>query len=138
MVAPPSWLATFADQVAAQIHPIDVLAPLGCHYHLDEEVWEVTLFVSKTEVIGGPKDGRLKNSRFQLDIKGVLETFDAVESCAWQPMGLGEEDEVGPHLSIEGIYAGHPIWLRLPATAPQQFDPGRYAVVHERRWKEVW
>lgn len=54
--APPDWLAAFANAVASRIHSHDVLllAPLGCHYQLIENIWEVTIFASKTEVIGGP------------------------------------------------------------------------------------
>jgi hypothetical protein len=138
MVAPPHWLKVLGDRVASAIYPIDILPPLGCHYQLVDGVWEVTLFASQTEVIGGPRDGSRTPSRFHLDIKALLELFDEVHGCSWQSMTVDEADDLGAHVSVEGLYEQHHVWLRLPARAPECFDPGRHAIVHERQWKEIW
>jgi hypothetical protein len=138
MANPPEWLHQLADEVSASVCAVDVMSPLGCHIHRAQEHWEVTLFASATEVMGGPLDGKRRPSRFFLDIQGVTQVFDRIRSVVWQAHGLGASDDVGPHLSVEGDYRGHPVWLRIPALAPRQFPVGRIAHVHEATWEEVW
>lgn len=138
MASPPDWLREFADAIAEQIRAVDLLAPIGCHLFHAVDVWEVTLFVSSTEVIGGQHDGRERASRFFLDLQGVASVFDTVESFAWQAQDLGDDDDVGPHISVEGSYQGEAIWLRIPATAPPAFQPGRQANAYHHRWEETW
>ncbi len=137
-MTPPAWLQQFADRVSEQIRAVDVLAPLGCHFFESPDQWEITLFVSATEILGGPQDGRRRVSRFFVDVQGVCNTFDHVESVTWQAQGLGAEDDLGPHLSVEGIFRGQAIWLRIPALTPRAFEPGRVADVHQRTWEEIW
>ncbi len=138
MSNPPDWLASLTDQVAAVFVAVDLLAPLACHYSTNEGLWEVTLFAAPTEIIGGPQDGRVRPSRFHLDVKPLLEQFDQVDSAYWQAQGLGRDDDLGPHFGIEGTYQGHHVWLRLPALPPKRFPPGRQALVQERAWEELW
>lgn len=138
MANPPEWLHQFADEVAAQLRAVDVLAPLGCHIYQGSGASEVTLFVSTTEIVGGPQDGRHKVSRFFVDLLALTQVFDAIRSFAWQAQGLGAQDDIGPHVAIEGDYRGHAVWLRIPAMAPKQFPAGRRAHAHLAQWEEVW
>ncbi len=138
MTNAPRWLEGFTNQVATLLHEIDVLAPLGCHYCLDLECWEITLFAGATEVVGGAHDGRRCSSRFFLDVKGLVDIFDSVESIAWQSHALEPDDEIGAHLSVEGVYQGHLVWLRIPAIPPRCFPIGRKAHVKQQTWEEVW
>lgn len=138
MTSPPDWLSNLANEVAAHIEPFEPLAPVGCHYHLGEEGWEITVFVSDTEVVGGPLDGNRYGSRFRIDLKQLLEVFTDVTAIDWQAHRLDEDDELGSHLSIQGLHGNEPVWVRIPATAPARFEPGRQMHVYHRRWKEVW
>jgi hypothetical protein len=138
MTNPPEWLHQFTDEVAKAISAVDVLAPLGCHVYRAQEHWEVTLFVSATEIMGGSLDGKHRPSRFFLDIQQVMQVFDRLRSVVWQAQGLGQGDDVGPHQSFEGDYCGHPVWLRIPSLAPRQFPAGRVAHVNQQTWEEVW
>jgi hypothetical protein len=140
MATPPSWLAQLANDVVGQMTPADVLAPVGCHHYHNQahDQWEVTIFVANTETIGGPCDGRQSPSRFHLDVLGLLTMFEHAEQVHWQAHSLGEEDDLGPHFSIEGTYGGQSIWLRVLASAPEQFEAGRYYHANEMRMVEVW
>jgi hypothetical protein len=138
MSNPPAWLQEFADAVAAHLHAVDVLSPLGCHVHQSAELWEVTLFASSTEMIGGSRDGQGRVSRFHVDLLGLTHLFDRIDSYHWQAQGLGAQDEVGPHISIIGRCHGQQVWLRIPSIAPKAFPPGRLAHVHQQTWEEVW
>ena len=114
------------------------MRPLGCHVCEAEEAWEVTLFVSRTEVLGGEFDGEIVPGRFVADVVGILSVLDQVETCWWQPQSAGSDDDLGPHLSIEGRHAGHAVWVRVTSEQPMPIESGRVANVLngviERRW----
>lgn len=140
MAAPPSWLARMTNDVATQMWGVDILAPIGCHYFFNEAVghWEVTLFVSSTEVVGGARDGQTVTSRFTLDLSQIQGLFDEVTGFHWQAQQLGSEDEIGPHVSLEGKYEGQDVWVRVLASAPNRFEAGRYANAYEMRVQDIW
>ena len=132
MASPPSWLARMTNRVAELICGIDVLAPIGCHYHctrFPHNQWEVTLFVGKTEIVGGSQDGSQFSSPFTVDLEQLIAVFSEVTSFHWQALTVGAKDELGPHISVEGYFEGHSVWLRLLAEAPKQFDTSRHAHV---------
>ena len=137
---PHAWLVQLADEVSARLIPTGVAAPIGCHYHHNHshDQWEVTLFAARTETVGGPLDGRISTSKFSVDLDGLAEIFDNVARFQWQALSLGQDDELGPHISVEGIYRGHSVWLRIPAVAPERFEPGRSTNAGNSRIEERW
>ena len=138
MTPPPEWLATLANEVAAQIEPLGTMGPIGCHYHSGPAGWEITVFTALTEVVGGPHDGRVFGSRFEVDLKALVNIFSDVTAIRWQSESLGKQDELGAHLSIEGRYGEEPVCVRIPAVSPERFEPGRKMLVHHRSWQETW
>lgn len=138
MTTPPPWLAEFADRVTALVVAVDVLAPIGCHFCHEADVWEVTLFAARTEVIGGRRDGETRPCRFCLDLAGLAPLFSSITAFYWQAHALGKQDDVGAHVAMEGIVEGNRVWLRIPSHAPAMFDAGRVALIHDRRWEEAW
>jgi hypothetical protein len=138
MPSPPEWLQQFADAVALQMHPVDLLAPVGCHFCQADDSWEIALFVSGTQIVGGKKDGVVRHSRFNVDVRAVVDLFSDVRSVSWQALPIGGDDELGPHLSIEGSCGGNTVWLRILSRPPKRFDVGRRAVVYDAAWEETW
>lgn len=137
----PEWLGRFVNQIAQAFRSEELLAPLGCHFHRDEHQspeWEVTLFVSRTEFLGGARDGQSAPSRFMLDLRDVITTFDNVESTYWQSHPMADDDQVGPHVGIEGQFEGHSIWLRITAAPPAQFEAGRVVDAYAETVKNCW
>jgi hypothetical protein len=133
MPLPAAWLSGFADAVALSVEPLnsEPLSALSCHFTRYDGVWEITLFRESTEVIGGPEDGSIKPCPFGVRIADVLDLFQSISSCNWQANANGPEDDLGPHLSVEGIYKGRSVWLRILASAPRQF-PRRRRIVRNR------
>ena len=126
---PPRWIGELSQLAIRAFHSESDLAPLGCHFHENDEVerpqWEVTLFVSSTEVIGGSLDGHRSVSPFMVDLAKLMSVLDVVESCYWQAHTMAEDDQLGPHVGMEGVFRGRSVWLRITAQPPDQFDPGR-------------
>ena len=138
MPAPPQWLQELADRVALQMNPVDFLAPVGCHFCLADGTWEISLFASSTQIVGGKKDGVLRHSRFNVDVKAVSELLSDVRNISWQALPMAGDDDLGPHLSLEGSYAGYSVWLRILSRPPKGFEAGRRAVVYDAAWEETW
>jgi hypothetical protein len=140
MTHAPDWLSETVNRVARQFRAADPLAPIGCHFFHDEfhDVWEVTVFVSRTETLGGELDGKLTSSRFSVDLNGLETLFSEVHSQAWQAVSLGEDDDLGPHLAVEGLVGEHKVWLRILADAPRQFEAGRIADVYGMEFHDRW
>ena len=143
-VPPPLWLVRFANLVTRAFHSAEQLPPVGCHFHRNEEEgdlsaeWEVTLFTSSTEVFGGALDGSCSAARFMLDLKVLIEAFDAIESLYWQAQTMADDDEVGPHVGVEGSFEGHAVWLRITAEPPSQFESGRVFDACEDEIHDRW
>ncbi|QDT80890.1 hypothetical protein GmarT_45380 [Gimesia maris] len=140
MPAPPSWLKTMANQVASLMYDVDMLSPIGCHFFHNgsRNEWEVTLFASSTEIVGGEWDGVLAPSKFCFNILKLGEIFEEVESLYWQALPVDYDDQLGCHISIEGMYEGERVWVRVLAEAPEEFEAGRRMQAYEFNLKEIW
>lgn len=134
----PRWLIELAENVAGAMYAHDVLSPVGCHFHQGDDVCEVLVFASQTEVFGGRRDGKRFGSRFTLDVQAVLKLFTSVEAVEWQALRDDADDEIGAHLAIMGEYEGCRLCLRIPAKAPDCFEAGRIANVLEGRFINMW
>jgi hypothetical protein len=133
----PDWLVAFVNEVTPSIYAHDALSPLGCHFQFHGGTWEITLFASRTEIIGGSEDGRIVSSGFSLDVSSVLKSFSSVQSIEWQAHSLGQFDELGQHISVTGVVGTESVWLRILANAPERFEPGRRALVNELEFEET-
>jgi len=137
---PPSWLRWFVNDVTRGVLDRSVQPPLGCHFFFDDstDTWEVTLFVSRTEVIGGPLDGSEVPNGLQFDVAAVTAAFDSPPSIHWQVGQLAEDDELGSHMSFEGVARGQRVWLRMKQEAPAWAGPGRLLHAADGTLEELW
>lgn len=140
MTCPPDWLEDLANVLAAEFQTLTLPAPVGCHYfyNAEDELWEVTLFTGATEIVGGRNDGARSQGKFGVDLVRLSSVFSRIDALYWQASSLGPDDELGPHISIEGAYEDQPVWVRLLARAPRRFAAGRLLKVHESRVVENW
>jgi len=136
----PSWLLWFGNDVARAIIDNESHAPIGCHYYCneDQEEWEVAIFVSAIEVVGGARDGATLTCPVQLDVSNVIKSFDNPPQIHWYAAGTVVDEDVGPYVSFEGTARGHKIWLRFLAQAPVQAGPGRLLHAATGQLEDVW
>lgn len=136
----PPWIATLANELSTAIRPFDLLSPLGCHLYRNRAIdqWEITLFASSTEIVGGPRDGETTVCRFHLDLAAATGLFDEVLAFHWQTHVAAPDDDLGPHVSIEGVYAGHSVWVRVLGEPPERFGAGRALDVNTRQLEDNW
>ena len=94
-------------------------APLGCHYHVAQDCWEITVFVMRVEVVGGIRDGEKLVLPFHVDLPSLPTLFDEIETFTWQTARLGRNDDLGQHISVTGRVGEDAVWLRILADAPE-------------------
>jgi hypothetical protein len=136
--SPPDWLQDLADAAAQLMIPADVMSPIGCHFCHVDEVWEVAIFASGTEIVGGGRDGEIRRSRFTVDVKALSRLFTAISDVSWQAHHLAADDELGPHVAIEGWFGKYQVRLRVLAFPPKRFGPGRRAIGYASLFEEMW
>lgn len=122
MPTPPAWLEKVAGEVATWLQAHEQI-PVGCHYFESGEGWEVSLFLMRVEVFGGARDGQVVTLPYLLDLTGLATLLDEVESLTWQTARLGNQDDIGPHISLVGRAREHRVWIRVLAEAPLTTPP---------------
>lgn len=138
MPGQPHWLTEFANRACECVIAIETAPPIGCHVHREDDTWEVSLFLSPTEIVGGPHDGERLACLFVVDALQAAALFDIVESSWWQPHPVASDDELGSHLRITGYIGGHRVELRILAEAPPQVGAGLLANTLDKSFVDMW
>ena len=135
----PAWLPQLLDSLCDHIEPVRGEARVGYDLNFNDPVWELDLFLGRTEIVGGSLDGCSDYVSFTADIPRILSLFTKVESCDWLalPSSLDTTgDESASGLIIEGILEEQTIRLALRSVPPSKAAPGlrrypdgRYEVV---------
>ncbi|WP_437203940.1 hypothetical protein [Planctomicrobium sp. SH664] len=134
----PPWLDRFTQRAVECLHAVEEAPSIGCHVFQDGEIWEVSLFLSPTEIVGGEHDGERLTSLFVADVMELVHIFDTVASASWQPHPLTPQDDLRSHLALVGEFEGHIVWLRILGESPEQFGVGRIADFHGRSVVDTW
>lgn len=137
---PPAWLRWLANDAAKVVGGDRTeAAPVGCHFFHDtvQDIWEITLFVMATEVVGGPDDGTHLPSYFQMDLNAIVSLFDTTPQLRWQSDSYADDDQLRCHVSAEGIARGRDVWMRILQTPPGEFAPGRLYFATEGRFENL-
>ncbi len=121
---PPPWLADLVDSVSACIEAHSPMGPLEYWYSTKEEITELIIFPTPVELVGGAVDGAVVVAGFSLDLHTLQAAFERLDAVYWQAHSLGSHDVEGPHLSLEGVYQGQEVWLRMLSEPPEEAEPG--------------
>jgi len=116
-----AWLEELTDHVAANMEPDSVQGPLGYRYGQEDGFWEVIVYPTPVELVGGAVDGEVVAPGFTLDLEGLRSGFDIIDDCRWNALGLNANE--GPYLAIEGKFQGHDLLLQILAYAPDDEEP---------------
>ena len=138
MSPPLQWIEDLVSETCRTITLIDANAPVGCHHCLAGDVHEISIFVSSTEIVGGPYDGKQIAARFIVDVIELLKILDAVDSFTWQPQTVDETDDVGANLAVSGVYEGNLVWIRILSETPSRFLPGRIYETSDDHTLNAW
>ena len=117
------WLEELIDLVANCIEAHSLMGPIAWHYWLEDDLNHLVFFPRTVKLVGGEQDGLEVLPGFSMDIQSLMSAFQQVDAVFWTTQSMGTDDE-GPRISIEGIYEGHKVWLRILAEPPEDEEPG--------------
>src|SRR5262249_47209820 len=98
----PAWLDELVEARAARPAAHGPMGPLGVRYGEEEGCWELVVYPTPVELLGGAHDGAVVAPGFTLDLEGLRAAFDRVDDFGWDALGL--HDAEGPHIRVEGAY----------------------------------
>ena len=122
--SPSWWITELVEAVAGCMEVHSAAGPVGWRYHEEEDLVDLIVYATPVELLGGEYDGTIVLPGFSLDVQALQSLFDRVSALTWKAQGLGPHDDDGPCLSVEGVYRGHLIGLRVLAEAPEDEEPG--------------
>jgi len=121
---PEAWLEDLIDLVGNCIEAHSLAGPAAWRYWMEDDLNHLIFYPTTVKLIGGEWDGEEVLPGFSLDVQTLLSAFQEVEAVYWNSQGMGPYDDEGPRISIEGIYQGHDVWLRILAEPPEDEEPG--------------
>jgi len=110
------WLDLLLDVVGACINPESPMDSLSLLHREEEGFWEVDVFPTAVEVVGGADDGAVVTPLFSVDLAQLHSAFDHVSDFGWNAFGWHDGD--GPFVWIEGVHLERPLLLRVLAQDP--------------------
>jgi hypothetical protein len=116
------WLDLLQDTVAACVEADSPMGPLGLRYREEDGFWEVWVYPTPVELVGGAHDGEVVVPGFRLDLEQFRQEFESVVDFGWNALGLNDPD--GPHVYVEGVFQGREVYLQVLAYAPEDEEPG--------------
>ncbi len=120
----PVWMSSLIDVVYNCIEAHSSMGPLGFYYNQEGDFWEIIARPTSVELIGGALDGEIVITGFSLDLHELSSAFERVSAINWRAHSFGPYDLDGPHISIEGIYQGHNVFLRVLSDPADDEEPG--------------
>ena len=64
--------------------PVNPMGPLGCRYDNEDGLWQIDLYPTPIELVGGAADGAVVVPGFILDIDTLRGLFDRVDAVSWE------------------------------------------------------
>jgi hypothetical protein len=134
----PAWVTKFIDEIAECFDPHTDVGRVGFECRPVEDVWTVTLYLGRTEIVGGPDDGVSRPASFHFDVAAALKNYEVVDRLQWtaRPDAATVADADGSLLTIDGLVEGQRLRLTVTSLPPQtagpafkQYPDGRCATV---------
>jgi hypothetical protein len=117
-----AWLHWLLKAVAECMTADSPMGPLGYRYGEEEGCWEVDIYPTSVELVGGAVDGEVVAPGFTLDVKELRSAFERIDSMAWHSLGFPHDE--GPRFVIEGVCQSRSVFLQVLAYAPDDEEPG--------------
>jgi len=118
----PDWLDDLVEAIAGCIEADDPMGPLGFRWQEESGFWEIDLYPMPVELVGGAVDGAVVDPGYSLDMTALQAVFEEAKFLSWNTHGYHGSDP--PFVSVEGIYEGREMFVRILAAAPEGEEPG--------------
>jgi hypothetical protein len=127
-----AWVDGLMEAIAGCISVDAPIGPLACRYTAEDDIVDVLVYATPVEIVGGADDGEIVDPDFDLDLVRFRELFSRVDDFGWSALGL--QDDGGPHIWVEGVFRGQPVYVQLLSRAPEDEEPGmKFDAIQKRR-----
>jgi len=82
------WLDELYDALVGCIEAHSPMGPPGLRSWDEEGFWEISIYPTPVELVGGCHDGEVVVPGFSLDLQQLQGVFDSVVDFGWNPLGL--------------------------------------------------
>jgi hypothetical protein len=126
----PTWIVQLIEETADLFEPLAGVGRVGYDCRVDEEGWQIDMFLGAIEVLGGREDGQTRSPEFRFDIQPLLDRFTHVTDLSWNvyaPQAAAEDlvsETPRSFLSIDGLIDGQRVRISVLATPPAAAGPG--------------
>jgi len=120
----PVWVSEFIEKIADCFEPLADVGRVGFFSRPTDDGWAVTMYLGRTEIVGGKEDGTKRPMNFHFDIHAMSNCFTEMTLMRWTacPEASGSEDASA--LRIEGLIDEQPLCLIVTAVPPESIGPG--------------
>jgi len=125
------WLAELYAALVGCVEADSPMGPMGLRSWEEEGFWEVWVYPTPVELVGGRHDGEVVVPGFSFDLQQLREVFESVAAFGWNALGLNGPQ--GPHVYVEGVFQGREVYVQVLAYAPEDEDPGLKVDATRRR-----
>jgi hypothetical protein len=125
------WLDELYEALVGCVEADSPMGPMGLRSWEEEGFWEVWVYPTPVELVGGRHDGEVVVPGFSFDLQQLREVFESVGAFGWNALGLNWPQ--GPHVYVEGVFEGREIFLQVLSYAPEDEKPGLKADATRRR-----
>ncbi|MCA9098442.1 MAG: hypothetical protein KDA36_08650 [Planctomycetaceae bacterium] len=122
----PQWIARLIDELTEFFEPIEGVARVGFDCRMNDDLWEVSMYLGRTEVVGGPNDGSDEPVDFSLNLRGITGVLKDFEILEWTVIHCSTEHGTRTPrslLRIETIWEGNPVRVLFVSHAPAEAGP---------------
>jgi hypothetical protein len=116
------WLDRLHGAVSSCVVAHGPMGHLRLNYRKQAGHWEVKVYPTAVELMGGAQDGEVVTPSFQLDLEQLRGMFESVAALVSNTLG-GDCPE-GPNVSIQGVFGGREVCMQLLACAAKNEKPG--------------
>lgn len=120
---PPAWIEALVDVVVGCMEAHSPMGSVRWRYREEEALGERVVYPTPWSSSVGQQTALWWSPDFRW-ICTLLAAFEHVTALQWCPHGFGPYDPDGPCISLEGLYRGHQVWLRMLAERPEDAEPG--------------
>ena len=90
----PQWLTSLVDAVGNCMEAHCAAGPLAFRWGTEDDFWEVMVYCTPGEAVGGAEDGAVLVPGFSLDLMELTSIFEELTDSHWQAHSFGPHD---PH-----------------------------------------
>jgi len=120
----PDWLQTLIADLAELFEPAEDVARAGFECQPTENGWEVGLFLSRVEIVGGRYDGKAELCQFSYNLQALRSHFEEISKLQMTALPKADREEAVSFVEVRGKVQQTDVSLKIYSIPPQDAGIG--------------